>query len=349
MAEIVDIESPPALLTYLRTTARISPTESPTITTLAGGVSNKTVLVTRPTGEAWVLKQALPKLRVAVEWLADPARIQREALGIRHLSTLCPPGTITPLIFEDPANFLLAMQAVPQPHDNWKSLLLAGDVRTDHVDQFAALLGAIHRRAAESTEPLREIFADRSYFESLRLEPYYAYTASQVPAAAGFLHDLIASTRQRTLTLVHGDYSPKNVLIHKGCLILLDHEVIHWGDPAFDLGFALAHLLGKALHLRSQRLKLFKASLLFVETYRSVVGAVHWTDQTQTMVVRHALGCLLARVAGRSPLEYLAPVDRVWLRETVVKIIAHLHGQPGLMTTRHTLLPYFTHVFPMPA
>src|SRR3954469_18181695 len=118
MPDDLDIEQPGALTTYLRATGRIPADEDPAITVLAGGVSNRTVLVTRPTGESWVVKQALEKLRVAVDWFSDPRRIEREALALQHLPDLAPPGTITPLVFEDPANHLLAMQAVPQPHAN---------------------------------------------------------------------------------------------------------------------------------------------------------------------------------------------------------------------------------------
>ena len=147
MSDALDIEDPAALLAYLRGANRIRPDEELKIRILAGGVSNRTVLVERPSGEAWVLKQALPKLRVAVDWFSDPARIRREALALRWLPKLAPPGTITPLVFEDPAHYLLAMQAVPQPHENWKTMLLAGRVIPRHVRQFGRLLGQIHRGA----------------------------------------------------------------------------------------------------------------------------------------------------------------------------------------------------------
>src|SRR5690348_800251 len=102
-----NIENFPALLEYLRATARLSPDESPRLTNLAGGVSNRTVLLERSDGEAWVLKQALERLRVQVEWHSDPRRIEREALGIQTLARIAPPGAITPLVFLDPANHLL--------------------------------------------------------------------------------------------------------------------------------------------------------------------------------------------------------------------------------------------------
>ena len=312
----LDIERPDALLAYLRSTSRIAPDESPRIEILKGGVSNRTVVVERPTGESWVLKQALPKLRVKVDWFSDPARVHHEALGLQWLAKLAPPGTITPLVFEDREHHLLAMEALPEPHENWKTMLLAGRLEAAHVEQFAALLGAIHRRAAESTDPVREIFDDRTFFESLRLEPYYAYAAEQVAAARDFLHELITDTLRRRLTIVHGDYSPKNILVRDGQLVLLDHEVIHWGDPAFDIGFALTHLLSKAHHRRDVRF--VEAAMQFCRTYGEVVGPVYWDDNLRSMATRHTLGCMLARVAGRSPLEYLNEIERARQRDWVV-------------------------------
>jgi len=256
-----------------------------------------------------------------VEWLSDPRRIEREALGMQHLARLGPPGAITPLIFLDPAEHLLAMAAVPQPHENWKTMLLAGRVEAGHIEQFARLLGAIHRRGWEDRAAIGPLFNDRTFFESLRLEPYYQYTAQKVPAAADFLHALVAQTRATRQTLVHGDFSPKNVLVHQDRLVLLDHEVIHFGDGAFDLGFALTHLLAKAFHLEQHRQAFADAALQFWAEYRRALGDVPWADDLETRAVRHTLGCLLARCRGRSPLEYLASSERDELSATVVYLM----------------------------
>src|SRR6185503_2499871 len=97
---------------------------------------------------------------------------------------------------------------------------------------------------------LQSIFADRTFFEALRIDPYYRAAGIRHPAAGKFYDRLIAETATVQETLVHGDFSPKNVLVREGRLILLDFEVIHFGDPAFDLGFSLTHLLSKAHHLK---------------------------------------------------------------------------------------------------
>jgi len=319
--DYLDIELPGAIEAYLRATRRVGAEESLTVRTLSGGISNRTVLVQRPDGEAWVLKQGLPKLRVAVDWFSDPARIEREAAGMRWLAELAPPQTIPRLIFEDRGHHLLAMEAVPEPHENWKSVLLAGWVEAQHVRQVAQLLGIVHRRACQRRGELAGEFARREFFESLRLEPYYAFTAARVAAATGFLQALIDATRRIGETLVHGDFSPKNILLCGPRVVLLDHEVIHWGDPAFDVGFFLTHLLSKAHRLAERRPAFAAAARQFWQEYAQTLGPVDWQAGLEPRAVRHTLGCLLARVAGRSPLEYLDESQRALQSAAAVSLM----------------------------
>jgi len=305
VAPQLNLEAPGELVSYLRETGRVGARETPKVRPLAGGVSNRTVLVAREGGEAWVFKQALPKLRVEVDWFSDPSRIRKEALGLRWLAELAPPGTVPELVFEDHAHHLLAMRAVPQPHENLKTVLLEGRVKRAHVEQLGRLLGTVHRRGFERRAEVAPVFEDRSFFETLRLEPYYAYTATRVPEAASFLTQLIEETRAHRLSLVHGDYSPKNVLVQGGRLVLLDFEVIHFGDPSFDLGFCLTHLLSKAHHLPPHREAFAEAARVLWRAYLEALGEPPWREGLEARTVRQTLGCLLARVAGRSRLEYL--------------------------------------------
>ena len=301
----MDIEESATLAAYLRATGRIPSGEDVRCTTLSGGVSCRTVLVERPSGEEWVIKQALARLRVPVEWRSDPERVHREALGMRWLRELAPDGAIPEFLFEDRAEHLVGMRAVPRPHRNWKTILLEGEVVPEHVAQFGTLLGTIHRNSSRRRSELPDEFGDRSFFESLRVEPYYRFSAQQRPEAGPFLSELIDEMCDLRLTLVHGDYSPKNILIHEGRLILVDHEVIHRGDPAFDLGFSLTHLLSKAHHLVHLRSRLTQATSIYWRAYRGALADVDWAAGLEARAVRHTLACLLARVVGRSRLEYL--------------------------------------------
>lgn len=316
----LNIEDTAALQGYLRRTGHITPTSVINARVLAGGVSCRTVLVDRDDGPAWVLKQALARLRVQADWFSDPVRIHREAAGLRWLARLAPPGATVDFVFEDPAAHVLAMTAVPAPHANWKALLLARGPEADHARQFGRLLGTIHRAAAAQAAALRAEFADLTFFEQLRLEAYYRATAAKVSATADFYARLIADTLAHRETLVHGDFSPKNVLIHRDRLVLLDHEVIHWGDPGFDLGFALTHLLAKARHVSNRREAFAQAARDFWAAYATETTGLF--PGLEPRAVRHTLGCMLARVDGRSPLEYLTPVARAAQRAAVLAQIS---------------------------
>ena len=333
----LDIDVPGALEEYLRTSGRIEPGEPVTIEALGGGVSNRTLLVRRQRGRSWVVKQALEKLRVEVDWFSDPARSEREARGMIQLAKLAPPGAITPLIFHDAEHHVLAMEAVPEPHENWKTLLLEGKLNEDHVDQFAILLGRIHSGNGVSHEDLKTEFRDRTYFRSLRLEPYYAYAAEQVEAARTFLTRLVDETWGRREALVHGDYSPKNVLVHSGRLVLIDHEVIHFGDPAFDLGFSMTHFLSKAHHLPGHRDAFATIARRYWRVYLEALGDVPWRRDIEERAVRQTLGCLLARVAGRSPLEYMSGAERERQRAVVCGLLEPSPNSVGDLITRFTL------------
>jgi 5-methylthioribose kinase len=319
---VSDAGDPEELATYfgslLRALGRIAPDETPQMQPLSGGVSCRTVLVRRAAGETWVVKQALAKLSVAADWFADPRRIHREAAGLRWLGSLLPPGTVPAFVFEDEATHLLAMEAVAAPHENLKTVLLEGRVERALIAAFGNLLGTVHRVGRERQAALRPVFEDRQFFESLRIEPYYVFTAAQVAEAAEFLSELVRETRGISETIVHGDFSPKNILVHAGRLVLLDHEVIHFGDGAFDVGFALTHLLSKAHHLPAARGAFAAAALAFWQAYGREAGPAR---AHEPRAVRHTLGCLLARVAGRSPLEYLRPEERVRQRAVVVRLM----------------------------
>jgi aminoglycoside phosphotransferase (APT) family kinase protein len=190
------------------------------------------------------------------------------------------------------------------------------------VDAFAQILADIHTRSRARGAEIERAFADRSFFESLRIEPYYVYTAEQVPAARSFLANVVSSTRANRLCLVHGDFSPKNVLVQNRQLVLLDHEVAHFGDPAFDIGFSITHLLSKAHHIREQRVRFQDAALRYWTFYWRRVGSEDWSTGLEHRSVRSILACLLARVAGRSPLEYLDQSERETQQRIVISLMA---------------------------
>ena len=316
-----DIEEFDALRDYLREHRYAKMDEALACKKLPGGVSNRTVRVAWADGHAWVLKQALAKLRVNVDWFSSPERIGVEAKALRWLNRSAPPGTTPGFIFEDMANHLMGMEAIPEEHENWKSVLLSGQIVSNHFEQFGLLLGAIHRESSNCGAETCRVFADTTYFVNLRLEPYYLYTAQKTAEAAAFLNALARETLNHKDSLVHGDFSPKNTLIYRGKLILLDYEVVHFGDPAFDVGFALTHFLSKAHHLAKDRARLATVAEVFWQVYCEEIARLNWAAALEPRVVRHTLGCLLARVSGKSPLDYLTPEETTRQRDTVLALM----------------------------
>lgn len=302
----MNIAETEVLTAYLRQKDHISAGETITVQELSGGVSCLTLLIRRTAGPDFVIKQARTKLKVKEDWFSDPKRIHIEAAGMTALQEILPPGSVPKLLFEDEKLHLLGMEAVPQPHDNWKKLLLQGKLNIEHVEQFARNLAAIHRVSLQNVRYLNR-FINRYFFITLRLEPYYTFVAEQLPEAAPFLQQLIKDTLAVQLTLVHGDYSPKNILIHQNRLILLDHEVMHFGDGAFDIGFSMTHLLSKARHLPVFRTDFRQAALHYWSIYQKhLILPSGWEERA----IRHTIACMLARVRGKSPLEYLSEDEK---------------------------------------
>lgn len=319
---MIDIEKHEKLHEYLKRKQCLQGDELPEYVNLAGGVSNRCVLVQRD-ASALVVKQALEKLRVKENWECKPERIHQEALGLRHLVRLTPQQNTPAFVFEDFEEHILVMEAVPFPHENLKTLLLKGDARLAYAKQFGRLLGSIHANTYDNKE-YNAIFSETYYFEELRLKPYYAFTAQQLPETTTFLNELISSTKTTKLSVVHGDYSPKNILIHHEKLFLLDHEVIHYGDPAFDIGFSMTHLLSKMLHLYEIREDFFNFCLTYWNAYRQNAAMLMRLRGFEARAVQHTLACLLARVKGKSPLEYLDKKEQEFQLNIVLTLLRNI-------------------------
>jgi 5-methylthioribose kinase len=122
------------------------------------------------------------------------------------------------------------------------------------------------------------------------------------------------------LTLVHGDYSPKNIFVFPGHVLTLDFEVAHFGDPAFDSAFCLNHLLLKAMNFAERAAAYLDAARSFWRTYTQRL-APQLAREIEVATVRE-LGCLLlARIDGKSKVEYITEEA---IRDRVRHIARHI-------------------------
>ena len=273
---------------------------------LLGGVSNIVYRVQTAGRGDVILKQSLAKLRVKEDWFSDRARIFREIDALRGLGPIAPAGSLPELLFEDRAKFLFAMSAADETAPSWKEELLAGRVDTSLAVQAAELHATFFH-----AERLRDRFEGLELFDQLRIDPYYRFTASRHPDLARHFKRAIAQCSQQRRGLTHGDWSPKNFLVNTGGrLFSIDYEVMHWGDPGFDAAFLLNHFLLKAWYRGRDRALYAGAALTYWNRLSELVSG----DWLEAATLCH-LGCLhLARVDGKSPVEYLGPIEQMQAR-----------------------------------
>jgi 5-methylthioribose kinase len=318
---------------YLRETGRLAPGETVSICELPGGVSNVVLYIAN--GQRFVLKQARPQLRVADPWFCSVERIWREVAVLHVCQQVLDAAradqrvTITTphMLFEDRDNYLFAMSAAPQQHTVWKRLLLLGETDSRIAAQCGWLLGTLHAGTWQDPNSAR-LLADRQFFLDLRIDPYYRKVAEVHPDLAAPIDRLIDSVLGQRLALVHGDFSPKNLLVYEGGLMLVDFEVGHFGDPAFDLGFFLSHLVLKAIRAGADGPRYWRLTDEFWRHYRERMAMVVEARDLQSLEQRAILnfaGCLLARVDGKSKVEYL---DAPGMPDRVRRLARRLLLQP---------------------
>src|ERR1700758_5525523 len=209
---------------------------------LAGGISSDVYLI--EDGEKhFVVKQALPCLKVEDHWPADTSRNHFEYEFLRYLGGVLPDAA--PKVFAAGQDYFV-MEYLGPEYENWKALLLRREIRQHHVLQAAKTLGTLHRTSFGISE-LKSRFDTTSNFHQLRTDPYLLTTGRRHPDLRKLFEQEALRLEQTRECLVHGDYSPKNMLIGNGRMVLLDCEVAWYGEPAFDLAFLVNHLLLKSL------------------------------------------------------------------------------------------------------
>jgi len=275
---------------------------APRFTRLTGGVSSDIWRVDSA-GRTFCVKRALAKLRVAQDWYAPVARNSMEVAWIETAGRVVP-DAVPPLLAHDPEQGLFAMAYLePACYPLWKQRLRDGAAYPREATAVAERLVAIHRASVDDPALARR-FASDHIFRSIRLEPYLAASARAHPELAEPLQGILETTAATRRCLVHGDVSPKNILIGPAGPVFLDAECAWYGDPAFDLAFCLNHLLLKCLWRPTYRDAYLACFRALTDTY---LAGVDW-EAPAALEARTATllpGLLLARVDGKSPVEYL--------------------------------------------
>jgi 5-methylthioribose kinase len=273
----------------------------------------------------FVLKQSRPRLRTRDDWFSDVERVYREQEVMELLQPLLPDLAVPAVLHVDRENFVFAMQHAPRDASVWKEHLLAGETDLATAERAGRLLGRIHQVTGE--DPARvSAFRDRTVFEQLRVDPYYCRVQQRRPEVADMVAPLIDELRTRSDALCHGDFSPKNLLVHSSGLTLVDYETAHLGDPTMDLGFFFSHLVLKAIK-NHDRLRSYLD--LSVAAWSGYAAEVRFRPLAELLWrgIGHLGVCLLARIDGTSPVEYLTEEPK---REAVRRLgRSLLRERPG--------------------
>ena len=290
-------------------------------TVLSGGVSSDIWRVDLP-GRSLCVKRALPKLRVQDDWEAPPDRNLYEWRWFSTVRGWIPDAAPEPLAF-DPDKRLLAMAFLPpEDHPLWKAEMLAGRVDVDFAAQVGERLGRIHAQSAADPALAAEFASDDGFF-ALRIDAYLLATARRRPEVSAEIEALAMRTAALKLALVHGDATPKNILKGPRGPVFLDAETAWWGDPAFDAASVLNHLLLKRLVVKD------RAGELNASFTAMAAAWLHQIDFEPRMEAEGRAAALLpalllARVDGKSPVEYITTdAERDLVRRTAIPLLQH--------------------------
>jgi 5-methylthioribose kinase len=288
-----------------------------TVKALTGGVSSNIFQLTTKHAQ-YCLKQALPQLKVAKEWLAPVDRVFAEIDWLQTAATIAP-DAVPQILGVDQASKSFVMQHLGDEYLNWKTQLLAGKIADKVAAQLGNILGRIHSQTALK-EDIAKRFANDDTFYAIRLEPYLEEAARQHPDLSPRLRALIARTQHNPKVLVHGDVSPKNIMLGPLGPVILDAECAWYGDPAFDVAFCLNHFFLKAAHMPTAAPALLKNAQDFLNAY---LQEVTWepVPELENRIATLLPGLMLARVDGKSPVEYLAAERGAIVRKLAIEFL----------------------------
>ncbi|MBN8920490.1 MAG: aminoglycoside phosphotransferase family protein [Rhizobiales bacterium] len=296
----------------------LSPGEPFACESLTGGVSSDIWKVATPR-EVLAVKRARAQLKVAAEWHAPVERNAYEVKWYRFASSVIP-GVVPELRGEDRDAGLFAMRYLePADYPIWKEELRDGRVDVAFAAEVGRRLATIQTAAARAPETPSE-FATDATFHAIRLEAYLEATGRAHPRIGEALVALSRETLATKRTLVHGDVSPKNILVGPDGPVFLDAECAWYGDPAFDLAFCLKHLMLKCLWKPKSRRAYLAAFDAMAAAYLDAAG---WEDRDalEARIAKLLPGLFLARADGKSPVEYLDETGRERVRAVAVPLV----------------------------
>lgn len=288
--------------TILRDAGLIGHHEVVDITTLDGGVSSA-IWKVEAGNRTLCIKQALARLKVQAQWHA-PVERNRFEVRWNQVANRIASGSAPPVRYHDDERMFFVMDYLdPEQYPLWKERLRQGHADRRDAENVGRKMSLVHSQTAGDAA-VAALFPRSDIFHDIRLEPYLLATAQRHPDLKSRIEALSRTTAETRLTMIHGDVSPKNILIGPNGPVFLDAECACIGDPAFDIAFCLNHMLLKCLWNPA-------AAEAYLACFQAMTGAylqgVNWEDPATLEARAAALlpALFLARVDGKSPVEYI--------------------------------------------
>lgn len=331
--EFVDLQSNKSLIQDVLTRLKlVEPNERIRVVPLSGGVSS-TILKVEGNAGTFCIKQALPSLKVSRTWKAPVERVYAEIAWLELAQTIVPGCCPRILGVDHLTNSFVMSYLPPEKFVNWKAELMSGRVNLSFAESVGKTVARIHSVTAHD-QAIEKDFANDSNFLALRLDPYLLEVARQHPELAAPLRLRVQEIQSLKLALVHGDMSPKNILAGTDGPIILDAECACYSDPAFDAAFCLNHLLLKSVAVQGRSAEMLRAFDACAEAYLSEIS---WEPKKalEYRVASLIPMLLLARISGKSPVEYLSEPQK---RAIFAMAVPLVHQPPQTLNELRTAL-----------
>ena len=274
----------------------------PPLIELSGGISSEIYQLKLP-DRSICIKRALPTLKSDPDWHVPVERSAAEFQWMELANRLVPGSAPQVLGFDEKAK-LLAMEFLdPALYPNWKAQLRDGVIEPSIAHQAATKLAKIHNATAGDLA-IAEQFANDEIFYAIRLEAYFIATGEKLPQIRDEMRELVERTMADKSALVHGDISPKNIMVGPDGPVFIDAECAWYGEPAFDVAFCLTMFLTKSIWRPQWFGRYLECFDQFASSY---LDQDKWLTESEleTRIARLLVAMVLARVSGRSQVEYI--------------------------------------------
>lgn len=326
---MIDLSNETVLRQYLIEKQIVQKDQNYSLTYCGGGVSG-TVVFLEIEGKAIIVKQALAQLKVKETWLCDPNRmyIEMESNKIYHQVA---PDNAPAVLFYDAENYIFGREAAPAGALMWKQQLLDGLLDFRVAEKTIDTLLAVHDYSSGNPE-VAETFADKEIFYQLRISPYIEFIVEKYPQLKEYAAPVIEELMGSSITLIHGDFSPKNVMVDDRKVYILDFEVAHYGHPSFDLAFFSNHFILKAVKNKVWAESFLNMLRHMIGRYLSGVKYMS-ANELEKSYIRLLSLLMIARVDGKSPAEYITEEDD----KELIRSMAFSMQEKNVTTLNETL------------